>query len=123
MLPYPLTTFEIQKCYQNEPKFNCVYSRNKLPKIKDGAYVLNFDESKSIGTHWIALYVNGSNIIYFVENTDMKIFTRNKNIIINTYRIQAFDLSSMYKCQSWATFFAIFLFFNFFAFLLKIKYL
>ena len=105
MLPYPLTTFETQKCYQNEPKFNCVYSRNKLPKIKDGAYVLNFDESKSIGTHWIALYVNGSNIIYFVENTDMKIFTRNKNIIINTYRIQAFDLSSMYKCQSWATFF------------------
>ena len=40
MPPHPLINFEIQKCYQNEPKFNCVYSRNNLPKIKDGAYVI-----------------------------------------------------------------------------------
>ena len=25
------------------------------------AYVVNLDEYKSIGTHWIALYVNGNN--------------------------------------------------------------
>ena len=25
---HPLTNFEIQKYYQNEPKFNAVYSRN-----------------------------------------------------------------------------------------------
>ena len=58
MVPHPLTNFEIQKYYQNEPKFNGVYSRNNLPKIKDGAYVINLDEYESIGTHWIALYVN-----------------------------------------------------------------
>ena len=34
-------------------KFNGVYSRNELPKIKDRAYVTNLDEYKSIGTHWI----------------------------------------------------------------------
>ena len=34
-------------------------------KIKDGAYVINLVEFKSIGTHWIALCVNGNNIIYF----------------------------------------------------------
>ena len=45
--------------------FNGVYSRNNLPKIKDGQYVINIDEHKSIGTHWIALCVNGNNIIYF----------------------------------------------------------
>ena len=50
MSPHPLTNFEIQKCYQRETKFNAVYSRNNLPKIKDGAYVLNLDESKSIET-------------------------------------------------------------------------
>ena len=33
MPPHPLTDFEIQKHYQNEPKFNGVYSRNNLPKI------------------------------------------------------------------------------------------
>ena len=54
MLIYP---FEIQKYYQNEPRFNGVYSRNNLTKINDGAFVINFDECKSIGTHWIALYV------------------------------------------------------------------
>ena len=65
MPPYTLTNFEIQKYYQNESKFNGVYSRNNLPKKKDGAYAINLDEFKSIETHWIALYVNGNNIIYF----------------------------------------------------------
>ena len=64
MSPHPLTNFEIQKCYQRETKFNAVYSRNNLPKIKDGAYVLNFDECKSIETQWIALYVNVDNVTY-----------------------------------------------------------
>ena len=54
MLPHPLTNFEIQKYYQNEPKFNGVYSGNNLSKIKDGAYIVNLDGYKSIGTHWIS---------------------------------------------------------------------
>ena len=33
--PHPLITFEIQKCDKNEPKFNGVYSRNNLSKIKN----------------------------------------------------------------------------------------
>ena len=39
MPPHPFTNFEIRRYYQNEPKFNGVYSRNNLPKIKDGAYM------------------------------------------------------------------------------------
>ena len=35
MLPHPLTNFEIQKYYQNKRRFNGVYLRNNLPKIKD----------------------------------------------------------------------------------------
>ena len=65
MPSHTLTNFEIQKYYQNEPKFNGIYSRNNLPKIKDGAYVINLDKYESIGTHWIALYVNANNILYF----------------------------------------------------------
>ena len=49
---HPLTNYEIEKYYQNEHKFNGAYSRNNLPKIKDGAYVINLDEYESIGTHW-----------------------------------------------------------------------
>ena len=38
MLAHPLTNFEIQKYFHNELKFNDVYSRSNLPKIRDGAY-------------------------------------------------------------------------------------
>ena len=62
---HPLTKFEIQKCYQNEPKFNGVYSRNNLSITKDGAFVINLDKNELIGSHWIALYVNDNNVTYF----------------------------------------------------------
>ena len=48
--PHPLTKFEIQAYYQNEPRFNGVFSRDNLPNticshelgsaVKNGAYVL-----------------------------------------------------------------------------------
>ena len=55
----------MQKCYQNEPKFNGVYSRNNLSKIKNGVYIINLDEYEPIETHWIALYVNAKNVTYY----------------------------------------------------------
>ena len=81
MPPHPLTNFETQKYYQNEPK---------LPKIEDKAYLINLDEFKSI-----ALYVNNDNVTYFdsfgVEHIlkGIKKFIGTKNIITNIYRIQA----------------------------------
>ena len=42
MPPHPLTNFEIEKYYQNEPRFNNVYSRNNLSKIKNGTYNIVF---------------------------------------------------------------------------------
>ena len=98
MPPHPLTKFEIQKYYQKKPKFNGVYSRNNLPKIKNGSYIINLDEYKLIGTHWIALYVNGNNraTICFdsfgVEHIAKEIekFIGNK-YSTNIYRIQAYD--------------------------------
>ena len=65
MLPHPLTNFEIQKYYQNKPRFNGVCSRDNLPKIKDKDCVINLDECFNIGTHWIALYVLNNNVTYF----------------------------------------------------------
>ena len=94
MPPHPLTNFEIQKYYENEPKFNGVYSRNNLSKIKDGAYIINLDEYESIGTHWIALYVNDNNVTYInsfgVEHIpkDIRKFIKNKNTITIIYRTQ-----------------------------------
>ena len=99
MPPNPLTNFEMQKYYQNKPKFNSVYSRNNLPKIKDAAYI-NLDEHESIGTHWITLYVNSGNVSASYDATyfdslrvdhiprEIKRFMVKKNIMTNIYRIQ-----------------------------------
>ena len=95
MVPHPLTNFEIHKYYQNGPRFNCVYSRNNLlKKIKDGAYVINLDEYADVGTHWIALFCNRNDIVYFdsfgVENglEEIEEFVRNKNIKANVFQVQ-----------------------------------
>ena len=54
------------KYFENESRFNGVYSRDNLPnKIKDGAYVINLDEYSNIGNHWIALYVKNNVVTYF----------------------------------------------------------
>ena len=89
MPPHPLKKFEIQKIYQNKLKFNGVYSRNDLSKIKDGEYIINLDKSKLKGTHWIAFSVNPENVTYFdkfwVEHVSKQIekFAGNKNITMN----------------------------------------
>ena len=91
MLSHLLINFEIQKYYQNKPRFNGVYSRDNLPEgssfeTKDGAYVINLDEYSDIGTHWIDLYELNNNVTYFdsfrVEHIpkEIKKFISNKNI-------------------------------------------
>ena len=84
--------------YQNEPRFNGVYSRDNLPdKIKDAAYVINLDEHSDTGTRWIALYVNPKTVTFFdsfgVEHIpkEIKNLINNKNITANIFRIQAYD--------------------------------
>ena len=93
--PHPLTNFEIQEYYQNEPRF---FSRHNLPNtIKNGAYVINLDEYHDIGTNWVALCVNNKTITFFdsfgVEHIPKEItkFIARKKIITNIYRIQAYD--------------------------------
>ena len=98
---HPLTNFEIQEYYQNESRFNGVFSRDTLPNnnnnIKNGAYVINLDEYHDIGTHWVALYLNNKTVTYFdsfgVEHIPKEVmkFIDNKSIITNIFRIQAYD--------------------------------
>ena len=81
---------------KNEPRFNDVYSRNNLPKkIKDEAYVINLDEYADVGTRWVDLFCNRSEILYFdsfgVENVpeEIKDFIRHKNLKANFFWVQA----------------------------------
>ena len=91
--------FETQKYCENEPRFNGVFSKNNLSKkIKDGTYVINLDEYADVGTHWIALFCNRNEIVYFnsfgVEYIPEEIkefikeFPGNKNIKTNIFQVQ-----------------------------------
>ena len=87
----------MQLLEQNEPRFNGVYSRSNLCKLKNGACVINLDGYKSIRTHWIALHVIDDNVIYFhsfgVEQIpkEIKKFIDDRNIAANMFRVQAYN--------------------------------
>ena len=77
MLPNSLRNFEMQNYCQIKPIWNGIFSENDLLKIKDGGYLRNLDEFKSIGIHWIAIYTSVNNILYLdrygVENIPKEI--------------------------------------------------
>ena len=96
--PDSLTNFEIQKYYQNEPRFNGANSRNNLwDKIKDGTYVINLDKYSDIETHWIALNALNNNGTYFdsfeIEHIpkEIKIFIDKSIVAEDIFRIQVYD--------------------------------
>ena len=65
MSSHPLKNFELERVYENEPRFNAVFSRNNLPKkIKDGAYVISLDEYADVAH---------IGLLYFV--TELKLFS------------------------------------------------
>ena len=88
-----MTNFEIQKYYQNEPRFNGVYSRDNLTdKIKNETNVINLDEYSDIGTHWIAFYALSLELNMSQNKFDLQ---SQKNI----FRIQTYDsVMSGYFC-------------------------
>ena len=72
MQPHLLTNFEIQRQYQNKSRFNGVYSRNNLPvvrmsagQLKNETYIENHQKCNSVGSHCIALYESGNNVVFF----------------------------------------------------------
>ena len=79
----------------------CSFSLNLPKKIKDWACVIDFDEYADVSAHWIALFCNRNEIVYFdsfgVEHIPEEIkefveeFSGNKNIKANIFRVQAND--------------------------------
>ena len=108
MPPHPLTNFEIKKYYQNDPRFNGVYSTENPPKrtstesnlveIKDEAYIINLDSYSDIGAHCIAFYIQNNDVTYFDSfgeeyiPKETKTCITNKNIKTKIFRTKAYDL-------------------------------
>ena len=90
MLPHPLTNFEKQKYYKNEPQFNGVFSRKNLPKkIKDGASIINLDEYADVGSHLIALFCKIKMKLFISIALVLNIFLKKlKNLLKNSLEIK-----------------------------------
>ena len=61
---HPLTNIEITKYFNHSSRFNGVFLRNNLPKIKDGVYMINLSDKKSKGTHWVSLFFDRNTALY-----------------------------------------------------------
>ena len=74
-------------------RFNSVFSRKNLPKIKDGVYVINLDDKNSNGTYWVSLFVDKNLAVYFdsfgIEYIPQEVLNKikDKSIAHNIFRI------------------------------------
>ena len=64
-LLHPLNNIEITNYFNAEPRFNGVLSRNNLPRIKEGVYVINLDDKNSKVTHRVSLFIDRNTAVYF----------------------------------------------------------
>ena len=60
----PLSDIKIAKYLNYEPRFNGVFSRDNLPRINDGANVINLDDKQSKGKHWVLLFISRHMAVY-----------------------------------------------------------
>ena len=93
----PLSNIEVTKYFNYQPRVNVDFSRDNLPRIKDGANVLNRDDKQSKGAHWFSLFIDRNTAAYFhsfgIEHIPQKVFRRikDKSIIHNMFRVQGGD--------------------------------
>ena len=90
----PSSNIDITKYFNYESRFNGVFSRNNLPRIKDGAYVINLDDKKSKETNWISLFIDRNTALHFdsfgIEYIPQEVLSKikDKSITHNIFRIQ-----------------------------------
>ena len=71
-----------------------LFQKNNLPRIKDGAYVINLDDKNSKETHWVSLFIDRNTAIYFdsfgIEYIPQEVLNKikDKSITHNIFRIQ-----------------------------------
>ena len=89
-----LNNIEITNYFNYEPRFNGVFSRSNLPRIKDQAYVINLDDRNSKGTHWVSLFIDRNLAVYFdsfrIDYIPQEVLNKikDKSVTHNIFRIQ-----------------------------------
>ena len=75
VLLHPFSEIETTNCFNNKPRFNGVFSRNNLPRIKNRTYLINIDNKKvkeHIEFHYLLIEIQLHTLIIL----DLTIFLR-----------------------------------------------
>ena len=89
-----LNNIEITNYFIYETRFNDTFSRNNLPRIKDGMYATNLNDKNSKGIHWVSLFIDRNTAVYFdsfgIEYIPQEVLKKikDKSITHNIFRIQ-----------------------------------
>ena len=62
---------------------NGAFSRNNLPRIKDGTYVISLDDKNSKRTNWVSLLIEQNAALYFdsfgMEHIPQEVLSKSKH--------------------------------------------
>lgn len=93
-----LNTNQINSILKNNHiTFNGCYSKDRLPMLQNGWYVVNMQNSRAgNGTHWVCMNVCGNNIFYIdsfgcIYPNEIRNIAGNRNIYFNHKQIQSLD--------------------------------
>ena len=96
-LLYSLSSIEATTYFNYKSRFNGFFSRDNLSKTKDGAYVINLDDTQSKGTHWILLFLK-KNVAVYIDSfgieyipQELLIKLKDKSVTHYIFRIQDND--------------------------------
>ena len=71
------------------------FFQEKIPRVKDGAYVINFDHKNSKGTHWVSLFIGRKLAVYFdtfgIEYIPQEVLNKIRDISINIMNLLCVD--------------------------------
>ena len=85
------------KYFVNDCRFNGVFSRDNLPRIEDGAYMINLNDKQSKGTHWVSLFIDKHMAVYLefsgIEYIQREVLSeiQDKSITHDIFRTQDDD--------------------------------
>ena len=92
----PLRNIEITKYVSYEIRFNRIFPRYNLSKIKDRAYVINPDDKKSKGTHFTFLFFDRNTAVYLDSFGN----EYSPQDVLNKIKVKSITYNNIFRIQS-----------------------
>ena len=91
VLLHLLSNIDITNYFDYEPRFDGVFSKKNSSRIKHGAFLINLDDKKSKGRHWVTLLIDRNKVVYFLSFETQyilqEILNKDKSITHSIFRI------------------------------------